>query len=237
MLVWIFRIVVVLVIISGLGGSGYFWHIQNQLAAQCNGLQKNLKNSERNVVKLERKKRELQVRSDTMRRSNVNFEKKIADLELEIDRITEEMATVAAKKNALIAKVEHGNETIKACEAEIEKLRDETAALKQDAALEKKRLIATIKEWEAKSEQLTLEKEFVIDERDTLGMWLNKCRRDNGEFVEMTKGLMEQYRQKGMVKVLFEKEPVTGLKKVRLENMLQEYEDKIEQVEFAREGG
>ena len=236
-MVWLFRIVVILVIICGLGGSGYFWHIQNQLAAQCDGLQKTLKNSERKVVKLERKKRELQVRADTIRRSNVNFENKIAGLELEIDRTTEEMATVAAQKNALIAKVEHVNETIKVCEAEIEKLRDETATLKQDAALEKKRLIATIEEREAKSEQLTLEKEFVIDERDTLGMWLNKCRRDNGEFVEMTRGLMEQYRQKGMVKALFEKEPVTGLKKVRLENMLQEYEDKIEQVEFTRDGG
>lgn len=237
MLVWIFRIVVILVIISGLGGSGYFWHIQNQLAAQCNGLQKNLKISERKVVRLERKKRELQIRADTMRRSKVNFENKIADMELEIARITEEMATVAAQKNALIAKVEHVNETVKVCEAEIEKLRNETAVLKQDAALEKKRLIATIEEWEAKSEQLTLEKEFVIDERDTLGMWLNKCRRDNGKLVGMTRGLMEQYRQKGMVNVLVEKEPVTGLKKVRLENMLQEYEDNIEQVEFINNEG
>lgn len=57
---------------------------------------------------------------------------------------------------------------------------------------------------------------------------LASCRQHNGQLVNAVDELMHAYEEKGTLSVLAEREPFTGIGRVRLENMLETYRDAVE---------
>lgn len=108
---------------------------------------------------------------------------------------------------------------------------------------ENKRLSAKLAELEA-----TLEKERLAHE-DTRGQLqaqtrgrqdaearfarendlLMTCRQHNGEMAKAAEDLLHAYENKGVFSSLSEQEPFTGIGRVRLENLLETYRDKLDE--------
>jgi len=56
-----------------------------------------------------------------------------------------------------------------------------------------------------------------------------KCAEHNARLTAISQELMEVYRKKGVMSVLMEKEPLIGLKKIELEGLIDQYEERVEQ--------
>ena len=63
---------------------------------------------------------------------------------------------------------------------------------------------------------------------------LAACEAKNMRLVELGREILTLYERKGFREVLLQKEPVTGLKRVELENLAQGYGDKLYENKFDR---
>lgn len=63
---------------------------------------------------------------------------------------------------------------------------------------------------------------------------IQSCESKNAELVQVNRELLDHYRKKGVFDALLQREPLTQLKRVEIENVVQEYQDRIDQMEFKR---
>lgn len=61
----------------------------------------------------------------------------------------------------------------------------------------------------------------------SLGARVDVCERDNAELVGIAQEILDRYRNKGVWAAMRDAEPVTGIRRVRLEALAQEYHAKI----------
>lgn len=57
---------------------------------------------------------------------------------------------------------------------------------------------------------------------------IDSCEKKNARFFELNGELLGKYRDKGVGDALLEAEPFTGVKRVELDNLIEEYRDKLE---------
>lgn len=57
---------------------------------------------------------------------------------------------------------------------------------------------------------------------------IETCEANNAKLVGANRELLDKYKNKGVFDALFQREPVTGLKGVEIENVVEEYRDKID---------
>ena len=62
--------------------------------------------------------------------------------------------------------------------------------------------------------------------------WIDVCKTNNDELYRLNNELLERYQQRGFLDTLVGAEPVTGLGRVRLENMAEEYRYKLEDLKL-----
>ena len=63
---------------------------------------------------------------------------------------------------------------------------------------------------------------------------LVSCEDNNAQMVQINRELLARYERKGALDVMLQREPLTQLKRVEIENIAQEYQDKIDQLEFKK---
>lgn len=83
------------------------------------------------------------------------------------------------------------------------------------------RVVNTNKELEAKLSRKTIEME--------------RCVSHNADLCEISRELIKMYKNKGVISALVEKEPLTQIKKVTLEEYIQEYEDKVDDLKIEKQ--
>jgi septal ring factor EnvC (AmiA/AmiB activator) len=64
---------------------------------------------------------------------------------------------------------------------------------------------------------------------------LDRCVKANTELTSISKELLIKYKNKGVVSALAAKEPLTQVKKVELEEFIQEYSDKVDKLKFEKQ--
>ncbi|MGD2064488.1 MAG: hypothetical protein PVF51_13020, partial [Nitrospirota bacterium] len=57
----------------------------------------------------------------------------------------------------------------------------------------------------------------------------DRCAEHNTKLTEISQELMEVYRRKGVMSVLMEKEPLIGIRKIELQTLIDQYEERVEQ--------
>lgn len=62
------------------------------------------------------------------------------------------------------------------------------------------------------------------------GSELNTCVQHNVKLYDSHRELLRQYDRKGVIASLLQSEPLTGLKQVEVENLIEEYRDRIDQL-------
>lgn len=60
------------------------------------------------------------------------------------------------------------------------------------------------------------------------------CEQNNEALADTAYDLIDLYREKGFSEVLIKKEPITGIAKVKVENIVQDYEDRVMRSELEK---
>ncbi len=60
------------------------------------------------------------------------------------------------------------------------------------------------------------------------------CEDNNAKMVQINRELLARYERKGPLDAMLQREPLTQLKRVEIENIAQEYQEKIDQLEFKK---
>lgn len=70
--------------------------------------------------------------------------------------------------------------------------------------------------------------ETVVDQAQQI----ESCETNNVKMVQINRELVDRYEKKGAVDALLQREPLTQLKRVEFENIVQEYQDQIDKLIF-----
>lgn len=124
--------------------------------------------------------------------------------------------------------------------AQVEKLQGQTQKLElkvkeTDAAFAKtKQELQTAersnKDLDRELKKTTEEKLALQTELKKTSRNLGQCVSNNAELCVIAEDLVKKYKNKGLGAVLLEKEPLTQVKKVEMEQMAQKYQEEIEQL-------
>lgn len=134
----------------------------------------------------------------------------------ERDSLAGELESTEAQRSKLAASVGYLGSERKRLEAQVAEL--EASLAKERAAHEdtRGRLASQTRE------RLAAEASFARENQALL-----TCRQHNGELAGAAEDLLNAYEEKGVFSVLGEHEPFTGIGRVRLENLLETYRDKV----------
>jgi len=162
-------------------------------------------------------------------------EAKAADAEdQKVQRIQRMLRQVSQERDALQAE----NTRLK---SEIEELnRKHTGAKKNsDAALAKSResnaaLGAELQRTEQNLRQTLSEKNLLQETVVGQAQQLETCESHNVKLLQVNRDLLGQYENKGFFDSLMQREPITGLKGVELENIVQDYQDRLDRLVFRK---
>jgi chromosome segregation ATPase len=86
----------------------------------------------------------------------------------------------------------------------------------------------TIAARKAEIERLSNEKRQLLAELDTKQREIERMRGHNKQLVALAGEMIVRYEQKGIKKIILEKDPFLGLTKVKWEHIKQEYQDRID---------
>jgi chromosome segregation ATPase len=63
---------------------------------------------------------------------------------------------------------------------------------------------------------------------------IESCEASNVKLLQINRELLVDYDKKGFMDAMLQREPLTQLKRVEIENIVQEYQDKIDHLEFKK---
>ena len=149
-------------------------------------------------------------------------------------RVQRMLRQVSQERDAALAEVAR-------LKAEIEQLNRKHAGARKnsDAALVKFR--ESIAALNADMQQTTQNLRRAESERSLLqetlvgqAQQLETCESNNVKLLQVNRDLLGQYENKGLFDSLMQREPVTGLKGVELENIVQDYQDRLDRLVFRK---
>ena len=162
--------------------------------------------------------------------SQENMQKALARAQYMLKQMSAEKASLQSQNDTLQSQIKDLN-------AELEKT-------KNKAKKDKDKLKNNISSWKTEYEKLknrfieistalrdmTDEKESYVEKFQKQTQNFDLCYKDNEALVGINNKLLQKFEGKGVWGALVQKEPVTGLGKVEMENLVQKYKHKIEDV-------
>jgi DNA repair exonuclease SbcCD ATPase subunit len=168
-----------------------------------------------------------------------------AQLEREKLKLEQERSDAAKSREALEGRLKSSRGAAAKSAAELQQAREEKLALEARLAQAAQRE-AALKTKLAETEQALagsrrdgeLLKKRIANQSGTIGYWQERtgsCQAKNAELGRLGGELVERYRAKTCADVERETEPFTGIGRARLENLLEEYKDKLRAQTEARQ--
>lgn len=184
------------------GGANQEALMRAQTAARDAAMQRDALQEE-----LEKSKKETAERDKQQKKDVMQFKERIAQLEKEIAKSDQQNARSQETGNALRDRIKDQQEKLQKV---VDKYKELVETLRQ-VETDRTRLQATAKTQETQ---------------------LDICTNDNIKLYELGLELADLYENKGMWAALVEREPVTQLKRVELENRVQEYRYRANRLQF-----
>jgi chromosome segregation ATPase len=162
----------------------------------------------------------------------------------ERSQLEAEATKLRAEKAALDKQVAAGKSRLKELQAELESNRRDNASLEKRLAGAKERTARTeirlkeaIAEYRSTLAQLqsteAARAEFLATSRARAAE-IERCEANNTLLYQANLELLERYRDKGLADAWLQSEPFTGIKQVEIENVLEEYRCKLEDMRYER---
>jgi len=131
--------------------------------------------------------------------------------------LEKELSALRQEKAALIEKLE-------ASETSLATRNQELNNVSASLADRETRLATTLKNLD----QTQQERQTYLSELGLRTQELGSCNTKNGSLHKTAEDILKRYKEKTCMTAILEKEPVTGLQAVKLENEIDEYRDKLE---------
>lgn len=122
---------------------------------------------------------------------------------------------------------------------ELDAAKTENAALKTElASLKAKKSgvegalaksTGRVEELQARLDEALAAKQKTEETAADRGRQLDQCSGKNAKLYDLNSELLRRYADKGLVDVLTHREPLIGLKKVEMENLVQDLQDKLDE--------
>ena len=217
----IFRVILLILIGVVVGAGPLYW----KLHTERNIFEQEIENLNQRFSLLRQKYSEEKARASGLLRTKATLEGETRALRADIERLEKEKDALSSDHGALQAECERKNEALGKDKKDLtEKLAALTSKHKELRAEHDR----AVKEYDQKVTELTAEKNALQFGVRSKTQKLERCRTHNGQLVTITNELLDKYQNKGVFGSALEKEPFTGLKKVEMEHLIQEYRDKIE---------
>jgi septal ring factor EnvC (AmiA/AmiB activator) len=181
--------------------------------------------------RLQAQQREFNEQKAVLEQAKAKAEKDSADKDKEIKQLQARLKKVETGSNQSASELTH-------IRAELERTRTELAALGVRHAQERERAdklsdeyrqsVATIGNKDAEEKRLSA---MVTDQREIVGRQagiIQACEDKNAQLARLGGELLRRYRDKGLLDALKQAEPFTQIERVKMENLWQEYRDRID---------
>lgn len=162
---------------------------------------------ERQAAEAAAKVKEAGNRSNTLGNKLAVSERRTKALQDQVADVEAQLEASRKTNAAEVARVEEANRRIEALNAQLAAAQRETDAKSQVAKTEIDRLQAS-----------------VASSRRAEG----ECEAKNLALYEYGRSLLDRYNRKGVKDALLQRDPFVGLKQVEIDNLLQEYRDKLD---------
>jgi predicted RNase H-like nuclease (RuvC/YqgF family) len=153
----------------------------------------------------------------------VKVQRMLRQMSLERDAIQAENAKLKAEIEALNGKL--GN-LKRSSETALSKSRDSLSGMNEKL----QQLTQDVNRLEAEKKHL---QETVAGQGESIV----SCEGKNAKLAQLNLELLTSYERKGFLDAILQREPLTQLKRVEMENMVQEYQGRIEQQEIKKSTG
>ena len=158
--------------------------------------------------------RQAQADNATLTRAKADAEQKLQDAVNELTKVRNGSKSTQASLRTDLTSVRASNEDLQHKLEDSERRLTAMTAERKDVATH-----LAQQESELKDAQQSLEQSKAAHA---------SCEAKNLKLYEYSQALLKQYRNKGVWAALSQKDPVLGLGEVRIENVLQEYQDKFQ---------
>lgn len=111
----------------------------------------------------------------------------------------------------------------KSSEAALAKSRDGNVALSENL----QKTAQNLRQTEAEKTQLQA---TVVDQAQLIG----SCEANNVKMLQINRELLVDYEKKGFMDAMLQREPLTQLKRVEIENIVQDYQDQLDRLVFRK---
>lgn len=159
---------------------------------------------------------------DALKAANAKLKDQVDSLKKKSTGLNKELERMKKQLSASGSEIIHYKEKYKAL---TDRLLD-TRQKFQEVIDKFKQTIATLRQVEGERNQLKVTLQDRTREAES-------CIKKNIDLYQTNLDLVNQYKNKGVFDALFQKEPVTGLKKVEIENAVQDYKTRLEKLRVA----
>ncbi len=169
----------------------------------------------------------LALASSAVHAGDAEDQKAVARAQRMLRQMSQERDALQAENAKLKSEVEELNRKFgnlkKNSEASLAKSREGNASLSENL----QKTAQNLRQTETEKTQL---QGTVVDQAQLI----ESCEAKNVKMLQINRELLVHYERKGFIDAMLQHEPLTQLKRVEIENIVQEYQDQIDQLEFKK---
>lgn len=162
-----------------------------------------------------------------------NLQQQIRSIGAERDALNAAKAGLEKEKAALARKLEQAEKRLSATQTSLERFRESDAALRERLIEDRARtqeLVDKFRETAQNLREVELERSELTALSARQNAELHQCVQNNISLYQANLELLDQYESKGVWASLMQREPALGLKRVEIENRIEEYRNRLDQL-------
>ena len=162
------------------------------------------------------------------------MQQQIGEIGAERDALKTQNDKLTAEKAALEKQLEQEQKKLSGSEGTLDKYRESDAALRDRINQDRERmqeLVDKFKETAQNLRQVEADRSELKAVSSQQQNDIVACTKKNLELYRADLDLLDRYKSKGVWASLMQREPVTGLKRVEVENMIEEYRKRLDQLQ------
>jgi chromosome segregation ATPase len=208
--------------------SCYCGYLNYAIGMERDHLAADLDSSQKRNKIIQRKYAEEKAQVATLQRAKLSIEGQVLQAQQELSRAEQENADLNAKIES--AEADCNRKTAK-LEREVEKTNENIEKLKANRAQYKEKLaevVQIVKERNQMIQTLSEKNEELNLDLQEKTSTLDRCGTHNARLTVLSEELLNAYEKKGVGDSLLNTEPLTQIKKVEMEHLIQLYRDRID---------
>jgi chromosome segregation ATPase len=216
-------------VVAGLAALGYGY---TSLRSERNALLARASELENRIVLLDKKYSEKRALEQQLTRARAQVEGQVRGLQGELEKLRREKELLLEEKTETEEDLEKMRARAASLEASVKALAEKAERLTAGAEAAEKLHAKALKDQQQELERVLAEKKKTEAElQSALRVTQEKLERsesNNAKLVIIAQELVEKYKNKGITAPFLQAEPFTQIGKVEMENLVEEYKERIE---------